>query len=324
MSEEATSTASVIESAMAEAGGSSAAPEATSETNEPNESANAPDDSEEAEIASLQQELVKQNPKISGQMDVSRHQAVLTRARNKFEAELKAREERLQKLTWAESQEAQAIYKGFQLADSDPAAFVRLLRNDPRFAALIPEHVKEAAKEAVKDGKPKPNAKTPDGSYEYYDDAGLESLLDWHSKQAETRVLEAIEKKYGPLAHQHETTAAMNAALQRGRAKIENARKNWPGYADNEPAIRAEYLKHQNDEGYSVEDAYRAVVIGALDTKAKTSKEAYRKEFLAEMDAKAKAGRTDKPGSSVERTASDSGESRSTADIIREAMRKAG
>jgi len=269
------------------------------------------EEAEEAEIAKLQQELAAANPKLQGKIDVPRHQAVLTRTRNQYEAKLKEAQERYEKVKWAEEKEAQAALQALALAESDPKAFVELLMKDKRYGDLLQfKEIREKAEEIAQ--RPQPNAATPDGQFQYYDDKGIEELLGWHGQQIESGLMKKLEARFGPIEQRYKSEKIWNEARERNRVVLEGARKSWKGFNENEQAI-GQFLS-KNPQA-TLHDAYREVVIPALEAQGRANKEALRKEILAEMSKKPKAN-TEDTRVEAERVA-DEGGKRSVADIVR-------
>jgi hypothetical protein len=274
---------------------------------------------EAEELKKIEDAIKVANPTIKGSMDVARHQAVLTRTRNKYDAQVKELNDKLEQLKWAEDGETQAALEALSLADKDQKKFVELLMKDERFAKIIQfkEAQAEARREAAAD-RPRPNAKTPDGSFEYYDDAGLEQLLDWHGQkvltQAEQKLLEKVESRFGPIEQEFKARNVWNQTLEKQRTVLETARSSWPGFKEHEGKIKEALFK---DKNLGLEDAYRQVVITAYQEQTKVNREKLRAELLEELHGKKAAAQSDKPGGGVERQAAEAGD-----DPIGDAIRR--
>lgn len=314
----------IISASLDDAGIREAEPQAETIPETKVEAEGEPD--EEAELKALELDLKAKTPTLRGNIDVARHQAVLTRARNLHQKELEAAKAEAQQLAWAKDPEVQATLQAMQLAGTDRKAFVELLLRDPEYANLI--DWKQLKKEAVAEVKaqasstrPGPNAKTPDGTQEYYDDKGLQALLDWHTQQAsekaKTEALAVVEAKYGKIAEKFELEGIWNQALEAGKGQLEQARANWPQFKENEAAIKDCLAKNPK---YGLSEAYRDTVMTKMASEGKVNKEKMRRELLAEINGKAAAAGSVKPGSGVEKTSA-SNTVRSNEDIIREAIR---
>lgn len=278
---------------------------------------------EEAEIEKIRLDLRQKNTKLSGNIAVDRHQAVLTRARNMHEAAVKKMQEEHQKALKEyepyKDPEVQAALRAMQLADEDPGKFIQLVMQDPRYAELI--MLKQAQQQQDPNSlRPKPNAKIEGTGEEYYNNEGLGALLDFERKRAVEEAKELIMKEFGPLKQNYERSVDWNQRLEQNRQFLENARTNWPGFKENEAAIR-DALKA--NEKFSLDDAYREVVVKqTLNTRA-SSEADLRKKWLEEMKQKEAAARGSERGAPPERRMS-TDHDRDTADIINEALRNQG
>lgn len=304
-----------ITSSLSEAGLTEAPPVEAAVEVKPEEAA------EEAELAKLQAEIKAKNPTAKNKLDWDRHQAVLTRQRNKSEAERtklaadhqKALDEWKQ-YEWAKDGEVQASLRAMQMAGTDRKGFIELLMKDPEYAQLIAfkEAQKQEQVQRPTEGRPGPDARTQDGQYEYYSDQGLQKLLDWQAQQVERSAqekatkaaLEAVEKQYGPIKSQYESQVMWQEALNRNRGVVENARSKWPGFRENEKAIKTFWNKPENHD-LSLHDAYREVVVvqqfQSQAQKQQAREVELKKTWLAEMNAKPGAASSLKPGAVSDR-----------------------
>lgn len=313
---------SVIEGAIADQGEAKPDPNA--------------DPNEEAEIGKLAQEWAAANPNARGHIKIDRHQAVLTRTRNlhnkaleewtakeKAWAEEKAKHEAAIKeweaYQWARDPDILEALEVLALAGSDQKKFVEKLLEDERFANLI--QFKEQAP-AIPADRPGPNARSEDGSYEYYDDKGLDALLKWHGSQleksVEQRIVRQMEEKYGKLAQAFEATTTWNQQLADAKVQLDQMRKEWPEFQKYENDIKA-FMGQPGNERVSVGDAYRAVVVPKLLEREKVSRETLRREIMEEMKAKPAAAQGVEKGKPIERTAEPGGDD--IADVIRQSIR---
>lgn len=289
---------------------------------------------EENEIKALEDEWRAKNPNAKGNIAIHRHQAVLTRTRNQHqkaaeewaakekawaerEAAIKAAEEEWKQYEWAKDPDIQKALQAIALAETDEEAFIDLLLTDERYAKRLARQQQQ--QKQIPSDRPGPNAKTEDGSIEYYDNDGINSLLDWHGATLEKVLTEKIEKameqKYGKVAKAYEASATWNEALAAGNAKLDRYRKDLEGFSEHEKAIRA-YMEQPGNEKVTVEEAYMRVVPKALREAGKVEKDKLRAEILAEMKTKPAAA-AEKQGV-VER----SGEmgDRDISDVIKAAI----
>lgn len=293
---------------------------------------NEPNEEEEKELQALEQDIRTKNPAMRGNIAIHRHQAVLTRARNQHakeleewtakekawaerEAAIKKIEEDAKQLEWARDPDIQLGLQALALAEADQGAFVDLLLQDPRYAKLIQKVTGESQPKVPSD-RPKPNKRDETGGFEYYDDEGIEQLLNWHGQKVsgsvKDEVLKEIQKEYGPLREAFQATTLWNQQLHQSKVQLDTMREKWPGFKEHEKEIKAVMLK---DEKMSVEDAYREVVIRQYQNQTKVNEEELKKKWLAEMKAKPAAANGTVKGKAPERS-SESGDT-DLADIIR-------
>lgn len=297
------------------------------------------DPNEEAEIGKLAEEWAKANPNARGHIKIDRHQAVLTRTRNQHqkaleewaakekawqerEAAIKKQEEEWKQYEWAKDPDIGEALQALALANSDQKKFVELLLQDERFASLIQLKEAQAAGQIPAD-RPKPNQKSEDGAYEYYDDAGLDALLKWHSAQSEkaiaARIEQQMEQKYGKVAQAFEATTVWNQQLAEAKVKLDEMRQTWPEFAKYENEIKA-YMDKPGNEKVSVDEAYRVIVTQRLLEREKVNRETLRKEILEELKGKKPAAEAVEKAKPVDRKAEPAGDV-DIADVIRESIR---
>lgn len=307
-----------------------------------------PQTDEEKELAAIEQQIRQQNPNMRGQIQIHRHQAVLTRTRNAHEKaiqewaakekawqEEKAKHEAaLKQYEWANDPDIQAGLYALQLSEQDQRKFAELLLSDPRYAEIL--QFKEAQAQNLPKDRPRPNARSEDGKYEYYDDKGLEDLLGWHgrtvSEQLKKELTEALtqqfEEKYGPVAQEFEARNLWNSAVQEQRSVLEGYRNELEGFKENEGAIKkliVENLEARERDPrvplLSAKEAWMQVVFPQLKAKASENEAAIRQRVLKELeDKKAAAGGAVRQATSrgVERSV-ESGD-RDLADVIRASL----
>lgn len=280
------------------------------------------EEKEEQELAALEQEIRTKNPTMQGTLAVHRHQAVLTRNRNQWAAEKTELEKKYKQLEWANDPDIKRALGALALAETDQKAFVEMLMQDERFANLIA--FKEAQKEAAagtgqasgQNERPGPNKLSEDGTYKFYDEEGLQQLMAYERKMAVEEAKTALMKEFGPVKQEYEARNAWNQSLETQRGVLENARTNWKGFKENEPAIKAALMA---DQKLSLDDAYRQVVIEKFSSETKVNREKLRAEILAEMSGKPRAASTLKPGGGVEREV-DTNKTVDLEDVIRRTL----
>lgn len=267
-----------------------------------------------------------------GPIPYDRHEAVLTKARNeaaKVQQELQARIEALSKF---ESEEVQTRLKLMDLLESDPARAVAVLKQvDPeRFAhmAWAAEQAAEAAAAtsaqpaaAAPGEKPQPDALLPDGTLGYSAEGALK-LVEWRLAQERPKFeqeIATLRKELSPITDEHEARVEFDKSVLRMRPVLEQARQNWDGFKEHEQEIREQLVKNQT---WSLDDAYRAVVLPKLKSNREAIRAEERKRILDEMNAKGKATGV-LPGHVPAAAASGTDTTRTTADLVREAVQRA-
>lgn len=263
-----------------------------------------------------------------GPIPYDRHEAVLTKQRRESEAKLAEAQARIEALAKYESEDHQAQIKFLHLLETEPARAVEILRQvDPqRFGKLTWAEQQAAAKEIGKQivaevaEKPQPDTILPDGSPGYSAEAA-ERLVQWQigqAKQDYESKLKALEDRISPITTEHEARVAFGQAVERQRPILENARKNWKGFSDNEPEIRKALADNPT---WDLNEAYRSVVIPKLTADTDRIRAEERKKLLDELNAKGKAGGSLVPGTLPAASAKTSNEPRDLEDVIRESIR---
>lgn len=299
--------------------------------------------SEEDDLKKLELELLEKTPTLGkGRIKVSRHQAVLTRTRRQAEAaqaaavaEIQAKYDAVAKYEMPEwSERLQAI----QIAETQPERFVKeVLLQTPEyqkvFDALVEAKLTERGAKPAEGGQapavaemPKPDVINPDGSLGYSAD-GARALVAWELANAEKKfqgVLESkvsdLRKEITPLAEARRTEEQLRVAVERMKPILEDARTNWPGFKDHEPAIATEMRKPGN-ERMTIHDAYRKVVIPTFATDRAKLEAEITKRVLADLNRpKPRTGVA--PGSVPAAVARDQNAPRDTEDVIRESLRR--
>jgi hypothetical protein len=255
--------------------------------------------------------------KKQGPIPFDKHEKVLTNERTKHATELKAVNDRLANVAWAEHPEARARVQAMGAAETHPELFAKAILGDPRlgpiFKQLIGAPAGPAAAPAapVASERPKPDTVDAAGNAGY-SEAGLAALLDWTAAQGAAQAQKVFEERYGkeiePLVKERKTKEQWAADVQRADTHIQDARKNWDGFTDAEPAIK-KFLLDPANVSKSLFDAYMAVVVRG---KLKTDRSTMRNEILAEMNGKAKVAQA-KPAAV---TTSSVNTKRSIEDVI--------
>lgn len=253
---------------------------------------------DERELSALEQELVASTPGLAkGRISVSRHQAVLTRARRQAEqavAEAKAAAAKY------ETPEFQQQVRALGLAETRPEVFFRdVLLQDPRYKALVDAHVqaltaKATPAPAATAPSPAGNAERPapdrleaDGTLGYTAE-GAQQLLEWalaRERQTYESKLTELQQRLDPILTERKHVEAFRSAVDRMRPIVADARTNWPGFEDHRQEILAE-IKKPGNERMSIHDAYRAVVVPKLAFNRQQEEAKLRKEILDQLNAK--------------------------------------
>lgn len=296
------------------------------------------DDQPEAGMVEPKEGTVEAPQKRRGPIPFDRHQAVLTKARNEAAKAQEALQKRIEGLSRYESEDHQAQLKFLEILSTDVPRAVQILKQaDPeRFGKLSwaeQQAVAAAVGEAVAGDapavgeKPKPDTLNPDGTLGYSAEAA-EKLVEWRMAQAEAnhkKSLKELEDRFSkdlsPIKQEREAREAFGQAVERQKPILENARKTWKGFSEHEAEIRQKLVENGT---WSLQDAYIAVVPHKIDEARNSASTEARKKVIGELNAKGKAGgiipgKIPAAGSSD----SESGEPKSTADLVRAALRSA-
>jgi hypothetical protein len=305
------------------------------------------EEDEESELAKIATDLIAKNPGMTrGRISIARHQAVLTRNRNRDEA---ARTKIQSQLKALEDQYGAPEFKRrlelLQLAEHDPDRFYPALKGNPRYAALIQAEIDAALKahtptapapvtrtepvtEAVNE-RPKPDVLNADGSIGYSNEqAG--KLAQWYAEQATAKIqkeMDGLRGEFKPFVVERQTQAQLGEAVKRQSAILENARKTWPHFEENLNEIRA-YISKPENKLSDLREAYMAIVPAKLAQQASNTLD--REKIAAEERAKIlkeSAPRVPKdaairPGAlPVAKASPDKGGPADLEDIIRQSIR---
>lgn len=169
----------------------------------------------------------------------------------------------------------------------------------------------EAAPVAVTGaGMPEPDEELSDGSKVYSMD-GLKKLLEWNSKDTETRVVKQFEERYKPIEADWQERRRIEATLPLIRKQIEDA-KTWPLFNENEEDITKVLAA---DPSISLESAYRKVVFPKIIAERNTTRQDVLKELkTAPTSTSVPARAATKPAAPA------SNGPRSLEDVIKESV----
>lgn len=260
-----------------------------------------------------------------GPIPYDRHTAVLTKQRKESEARLAELQRQLDELAWAREEGARESITALELAEKNPQLFFDTLVADPRYAAILAARSAPAPVAEPVTPKAPASAERPapdlDGGYS---EQGLQALLDWQSAQTaaqvEAKFQKLFEEKFKdvePLVNNHKASVVWEEARERQRGVLENARKNWPLFKENEAAIR-EVLGKKGNERFTLDDAWRAVCVPLMQA----DRDAMRESILAEIDAAKTAGKQVQPPKAV--TEPTPSGPRQLEDVIVTSLRNAG
>jgi hypothetical protein len=302
---------------------------------------------DETELATIEKEIVDKTPNLAdpnARIQVSRHQAVLTRQRRQAEAEQAKLHAEIAQYKTKYDQHADERIAAAQLAERNPEVFVKhVLLNDPRYVGVIEGLVNEAiskrgasaavpAPGAYPTEKPKPDTVMPDGSLGYSAEAA-EKLSLYVAGQVKAEVDKALaerDKGLKPVLDREKAIENYNAAYERQGKILKNARESWPDFVEHEKDIRAELGKPGN-ERMDLFTAYTRVVPAKLkeratltDTERAKIARAEREKLEKEINAASRTSTAQRPGQMPAAKAAGEGEPRSLDDVVRDAGRKAG
>lgn len=253
---------------------------------------------EDAAIKALEAELVSKTPTLQrGRISVSRHQAVLTRNRNKWDEEKKTFEQKVKEFeSKLNDPQTQRKLEMLQLAETDAPRFFAAMKATPAYAALIKAEAealaktsapaapepKVAADPSVPTEEPQPDVLLADGRVTYSPEQAL-ALAKWTSAQIQgkfTAELDKVRGEFKPIVEERRHKEAIAEATGRLEKLIAKASAEWPGFKENAAAIGAEIRKPENiAAGMSLHEAYIKVVPAQLAKQQATAQ--------AEADKKA-------------------------------------
>lgn len=311
-------------------------PPAEATTEEKPEATPPPADDEE-ELAAIAKELTEKNPALNkGKLPVSRHQAILERARRKHDADIKALNEKYAKYEDAEFQAKMSVT---ELAATDPDGYLARLYQLPQYRERIDRIIASRtaqpaaeppapAAQPKDDPEPQPDYMFPDGSLGF-SAAAQKQWQEWSQRKIAADYEKKLNERLGPVE------ARVKAEAERERQQQETAQnyataddalsaaKTWPGFEEYAEDIRQETLKPKYDgmTAYkALSMAYGAVVPSKLRLKEEQLKAQVKAETLKELNEKSRAKRQAQPGTAPSVVTGE----RSVLDIVREAAQALG
>lgn len=166
----------------------------------------------------------------------------------------------------------------------EPEQFVELLPAiHPAYAALLQQRAVTAPVTqpiAVPNERPRPDYEFSPGKWTYSPE-GLDKLVAWNTAQTEQRILEKVQ----PLTDAFEGSKRMQQHAANVTARVDEASRNWKGFAENSEAILG--ILRSNKQ-LTLEGAYRVWRDKAHAdelSKATADREKLRAELLAEIKA---------------------------------------
>jgi hypothetical protein len=240
-------------------------------------------------------------------MPTERHEAVLKKARGEHETAIA---DVHKKYAEYESPDFKERIGALKLAESDVNGFLDVLERVPAYKEALgkrygtaPAAEKKAGEERKKVEMPKPNIVHEDGRVGY-DAEAAQQLAQYHAQQETEELrtqLAELRKVIDPVAQERESKskneADYRAALERNKVLLENYRANWPGFKDNEPAIKALVTHEDPTKRLPIDQAYHEVVTKPrLASEADVEKRVRDKIAKEKADAIAAGGQSVKPG----------------------------
>jgi hypothetical protein len=297
---------------------------------------------EEAELAKITAELVAKNPGMQrGRIGVSRHQAVLTRNRNKWDEERKGLEAKLADFTTKyEDASFKRKLELISLVESDHGTFFGAMKATPAYAELIRKEAEALAKTmapassapaakadpSVPTEEPQPDVLLADGRVTYSQEQAL-ALSKWTAAQIQGKFsteLDKVRAQVQPIVDKEKNQKEFDDAKGKLTVLVNEAIAKWPGFKENMAEIGALVQRPENvAKGMSLYQAYIEVVPNKLvqDTAAKvTAAEKAMTEKLQQRVPKESI----RPGSTPVAKASADDSKTDMESVIRASMKSAG
>ncbi len=295
------------------------------------------DPSEDDELKAIESELVEKTPGLKqGRINISRHQAVLTRQRRAAEREAKEYQEKiaaLEPLKQFNEREWQDRLAAITLAEQNPEVFVKeVLLKDPRYAkqrevflakmAADPPPPQTTVTEA-----PQPDVLLTDGRLTYSPEAAAKFAAWKTEEQAKAlaakydAALEELRGELKPIKDEREFNTRLSHSMTKMAKKRQNALDNWEGYKEHEDKVYA-LITAPGNETMGLEEGYIKAVLPLLKPDRQKIRADERASLIKEMNKT--PSRSIIPGQVPEAGGDDGSKPRDTTDVIKESMRKAG
>jgi len=189
-----------------------------------------------------------------------------------------------------------------KIMQTEPERFLKILPAvNAKYSELLTA-VKAAAGTPPPDDKPKPDVDLGDGKHTYSPDQ-MAKLIQYEVSQAIKADRADRDKEIEPLKRRVEVETRVADAKTRLDRMLESARKNWPGFKENEPEIRKVI---EEGKANSLYDGHLLVLQAKHDAELKkreTDREKIRKELMEE--AKNAATSTSATGRAAAKKAGD-------------------
>lgn len=160
--------------------------------------------------------------------------------------------------------ELQTIRSVEAIMTDDCERFLQMLPMvNPRYAELLAGKVApaEVKPDLTATPMPQPDYDLGEGKGKTYSEQGLQKLMDWRDQQTEARVIKTMEARLKPLTSKAEAEAQWQAMIPKIQARVDDARKNWEGFKDNETEILAAVnAANTANQQITLHDAYIRVI----------------------------------------------------------------
>lgn len=251
----------------------------------------------------------------------SRVVKIVSNAKEKWAASVKAEHEAALKAEAAKYTEAEQRLNQYrlaeQLAESDPERYVTMLAAlNPAYKRFLQAQAQDAPAPAkVAEQPPQPDATFPDGTKGYSPEQH-QKLLDWYAAKAEERAVKRVEaeynKRFGPIEQSFQAQQAYQANIPKVRAAIEQAKTTWGEHFTKHEQEILKYLQDNPSVGFE------AGVAKVLIPKLQADRTSMRTELLKELEARPKAAAPAAPAST--KTSGESDKPKTIEAVIRESL----
>ena len=299
------------------------------------------EEDEDAAIKALESELVGKNPGMArGRIGVSRHQAVLTRNRNKWDEERKGLEAKLSEFTKKyEDASFKRKLELISLVESDTGKFFGAMKATPAYADLIKKEAEALAKTmvpaasapaaaadpSVPTEEPQPDVLLADGRVTYSTEQAL-ALTKWTAAQIQGKFSTELDKVRGevkPIIDREKYQKDFDASKARLTTLVESAKKDWPGFERHMAAI-GEFVQRPENvaKGMSLYEAYIHIVPKELEKESAAKVTAAEKNAVEKLQQRVPK-ESIRPGSTPVVKASKDDSATDMEAIIRASMKSA-